>query len=218
MTKKAPRSAGKRAIKRTPLRTGRPRGQLSDDTRRRILAAAGECFARLGFERATNQLIAAAAGITAAALYRYFASKSEIYAAVVHESSLVQAARLRETLQSATTVKAALRAILRGLGEESQTAHARFLSGLPTEMQRHPEIAEHMIENPGELEEILRNLVATGVQTTEIPRDKAEATIALMIASFIGISSYINAVGRDQGELAVAGLLDLLDGRLFSGG
>jgi AcrR family transcriptional regulator len=170
---------------------------------------------RLGFERATNKDIATAAGITAAALYRYFDAKSEIYAAVVDESSAQQVSRVGPLVEAAPTVRAGFAAVLRTLGDDSQNVHSRFLSAVPTEMQRHPEIAKHMIANPGELYAIIRRLVESGVRSGEVAPDKVERTVAFMIASFIGISSYINTLGRKQGEIAVAGLLDLLDGRLF---
>lgn len=216
MSKKSASSAGKRASKRSPPRTGRPPGQSSEETRRRILASARDCFVRLGFERATNKHIAFAAGITAAGLYRHFESKAEIYAAVVHESSASQVLRLQKTIKAAPTVSAAFGSILRGLGDETQSADAKFLSGVPTEMQRHPEVAQRMRANPGEIDTILRKLVERGVQTGELSPDKREQTVGLMIASFMGVSAYINALGRAEGEKAVAGLLDLLAGRLFS--
>ncbi|MET0284123.1 MAG: TetR/AcrR family transcriptional regulator [Polyangiales bacterium] len=196
-------------------RTGRPPDQLGEVTRKRILAGARDCFMQWGFERATNKQIALSAGITAAALYRHFASKAEIYAAVVDASSVDQAARMRRLIESEPTVKGAFVAILRSLADGTESAPARFLSDVPAEMQRHPEIARHMIANPGELDAMLRELVAAGVATGELEHVKAEAALTFLIASMIGISSYVHAVGRAQGEHAVAGLLHVLDGQLF---
>ena len=47
--------------------------------------AAIACFRRRGFHQATMQEICAEAGISAGALYRYFASKAEIIAAIVED-------------------------------------------------------------------------------------------------------------------------------------
>jgi AcrR family transcriptional regulator len=57
--------------------------QLADRRRRQIMDAAIACFRRRGFHQATMQEICAEAGISAGALYRYFASKAEIIAAIV---------------------------------------------------------------------------------------------------------------------------------------
>ena len=56
--------------------------QLADRRRRQIMDAAIACFSRRGFHQATMQEICAESGISAGALYRYFASKAEIIAAI----------------------------------------------------------------------------------------------------------------------------------------
>ncbi len=61
---------------------GRPRAVDSVDTRARLLAAARTCFGQNGYEKTTNAQIAEVAGITSGAIYHYFPSKVELYAAV----------------------------------------------------------------------------------------------------------------------------------------
>ena len=58
---------------------------MVEHTRRDILEAAARVFAESGFHEATMQAIAREAGFTAASLYTYFASKDEIYGALVDE-------------------------------------------------------------------------------------------------------------------------------------
>jgi AcrR family transcriptional regulator len=55
-------------------------------TRRRILAAARDCFFRAGFEAATTREIAAAAGIAAGTLFNYFPAKEAIAMAIVADA------------------------------------------------------------------------------------------------------------------------------------
>lgn len=215
MVKRAASAAGKRAKKRSPARLGRPPGQLSDLTRKNILLAARDCFARLGYERATNREIAAAAGVTAAALYRYYDSKAELYAATVRDNLAGQLPRMRQAVESAANARAAFAALLRTAVDASQLAASRFLSGVPMEMQRHPEVARSMLVDPGEFYRLVRQTMEQGVRSGEIPRAKMESAVALVIATLMGISSYTNTLGPRQGELAVAGLLDMLDGELF---
>ena len=56
------------------------------ETRRRILKAARDRFAKVGFEAATTREIAAAAGIAVGTLFNYFPSKEAIIMAMVAEA------------------------------------------------------------------------------------------------------------------------------------
>jgi AcrR family transcriptional regulator len=53
--------------------------------RRQILDAAAACFARDGFHRASMQDIVRESGISAGLVYRYFAGKDDVIAAIVTE-------------------------------------------------------------------------------------------------------------------------------------
>ncbi|HUN94270.1 MAG TPA: helix-turn-helix domain-containing protein [Burkholderiaceae bacterium] len=61
-------------------------GALADARRDLILAAARSAFAELGLEGASLREIAKRAGYTAGAIYGYFQSKEDIYAALLAES------------------------------------------------------------------------------------------------------------------------------------
>ena len=62
---------------------GRIAGVTAEDTRRRLLEAAAEEFDRRGFEGARVVDIAAGADLSNGALYRHFASKSELLSAAL---------------------------------------------------------------------------------------------------------------------------------------
>src|SRR3954471_22731131 len=53
--------------------------------RDQILAAAARCFARDGFHRTSMQDIVRESGISAGLVYRYFAGKDDVIAAIVTE-------------------------------------------------------------------------------------------------------------------------------------
>lgn len=65
------------------VQTRARREKLRDFTRHEILTAASRVFARGGFESATMNEIAEAAGFSAASLYTYFPSKDAIYVALI---------------------------------------------------------------------------------------------------------------------------------------
>ena len=60
--------------------------EVKAETRRRILKAARDRFAKVGFEAATTREIAAAAGIAVGTLFNYFPSKEAIIMAMVAEA------------------------------------------------------------------------------------------------------------------------------------
>jgi AcrR family transcriptional regulator len=58
----------------------RPRAQQRHETEARILAAAREKFAQLGYDRTTIRAVAAAARVDAGLVMHYFGSKDELFA------------------------------------------------------------------------------------------------------------------------------------------
>ncbi|HTO53186.1 MAG TPA: TetR/AcrR family transcriptional regulator [Myxococcota bacterium] len=78
---------------RSPLRTnpGRVR-PTSEERRSQILREAARCFGTRGFRGTTTRDVANAVGITEAALYRHFASKEAIYAAILDARTTVPSA------------------------------------------------------------------------------------------------------------------------------
>ncbi|MGO9902593.1 MAG: TetR/AcrR family transcriptional regulator [Solirubrobacteraceae bacterium] len=79
-----------------------------DETRARLLQAASEVFAKHGYDRASLDDVAAAAGLTKGAVYSSFASKDELFYALMRERigerlALVAAAVDRQTTLEDTT-------------------------------------------------------------------------------------------------------------------
>lgn len=66
---------------------GRPRDGDPEETRREILRAAGEAFAKSGFAGATTRAVAARAGVNVATLHYHFGSKEGLYRAVLGNAS-----------------------------------------------------------------------------------------------------------------------------------
>ena len=83
-----------------------------DDVRTRVLTAATELFAELGYDATSVQQVVARAGVTKGALYHYFSSKEEllfeIYGSVIAE----QLAGLDQVLARQMAPEPTLRAIV----------------------------------------------------------------------------------------------------------
>ena len=87
------------------------------ERRAHILDAAGRCFAREGFHRATMQHIVREAGLSPGALYRYFASKEDLFLEVGMRAAQRHFEPIFENLQHDT---ADLGQALRRFGERVQ--------------------------------------------------------------------------------------------------
>lgn len=203
-------------MKRKKRGPGRPPGRTSDTTRTNVLSAARVCFARSGFAVTTNRDIADLAGVTPAALYQYFDSKVALYAAVAHEAAATVATHMRSQTVAQDSAVASLAAIVRSLIalHEQDRSLAAFLSALPGELQRHPELAHSFV--PGrdaKLSTVMGEIVERAVTLGEIEARDGRRVAEMFIACMMGLSQYAVFV-RDGAQPATA-FADLLEGRLF---
>jgi AcrR family transcriptional regulator len=79
-----------------------PRTKKGRQTRERVLAAAGTVFARDGYVDARMSDIAGEAGVSNGALYRYFANKTDVFAALIanlHEEFYERSGHTQHSLE-----------------------------------------------------------------------------------------------------------------------
>lgn len=86
---------------------------LSPETRRRILAAAEDLFARRNFDKVRMEDVAAAATVGKATVFRYFSSKDELYLKLLEDIGSKYLACLREADESVRGCRARLVALVR---------------------------------------------------------------------------------------------------------
>jgi AcrR family transcriptional regulator len=195
---------------------GRPPGSTSDATRANILSAARICFARKGFGLATNQDIAKHAGITPAAIYQYFDSKLALYVAAAREAMIEVAAQMRVPAADEDSAAAAMSGMVMSLlaVHEKDPTLAAFLSVLPNELQRHPELAQHIMPGRGDVATIMSGVVERAVASGELDAKDAVRAAEMFIACLMGLSQY--AVLKGRGRPIATAFADLLAGRLFT--
>ena len=90
------------------------RQERKTQTRERLIDAAAIVFAQRGFETATLDEVAAAAGYTKGAVYSNFASKTDLFIALIERRIEVQAAEHSRRFEGQD-----LAAVARGLADES---------------------------------------------------------------------------------------------------
>jgi AcrR family transcriptional regulator len=200
-------------------RPGRPPGRTSDGTRIEILKAARVCFASKGFDLATNRDIAELAGITAAAIYQYFDSKAALYATTAREAiaEVAEHMRVYANANADAGVAAGLSHITRGLlaVHLQDPSVAPFLMAMPTELQRHPEIARELQPNIDTVPSGVMTLVQRGVKSGEIDRADTGQIVRMYIACLMGLTHFAVIFGPDEGARAAKAFTDLLGGGLL---
>lgn len=206
---------------RTPARRlGRPPATDSLETRQRILEVARQEFAVHGYEVATNRRIAARIGITTAALYHYFPSKSDLYVAVLADAEDAVVARFRSTIVTVESLAERLRVVL----DESHTMNsedpslAQILAAFRIDERRHPEIREAVDGLDRPLTRFFNDLVDDAVRSGEIDKSSRRSVLALITMILVGLSDAMSDDLRTHRAGVEAAKALLSNGRAFGFG
>lgn len=174
-------------------RRGRPVNSDSAETRNRILTASRQVINEHGYQAATFQAIAVAAGLSRPTLHYYFASREEIYQTLVAQASgiiadFISSARRRSTLveQFSALIAAVHEAEFR---DRSQLA---FLVSARLESTRNPELRA---DAGNALEDFLTTIVGDAKVRGELHEDTASASVVEMLQAILwGVAFYAGFV------------------------
>jgi AcrR family transcriptional regulator len=192
------------------------RAQRRQQTRARLLEAAGQVFARRGFQAATLDEVAEAAGYTKGAVYSNFASKDELVLALLDEHLADQLQQI-EALDAIESSEA-LRAALGGRTEEEHAA-ARDLGVLLVEFSlyalRNPAAQAELARRYRQLRGRLAQLIATRYARRQLaPPMPPEHLAALALATDAGLFlQHAAEPGALPWELRADAIIQLLDPR-----
>jgi AcrR family transcriptional regulator len=106
---------------------------VPDDTRSRLIEAAGEVFAESGFQRATVREICARAGVNVALINYYFGDKLELYKEVLRRSMGAPHGKITTALETPAPPEEVIRQTIRAMlhhifGAERPAWHFRLLA------------------------------------------------------------------------------------------
>jgi AcrR family transcriptional regulator len=197
-------------LKKPSRRLGRPPASASEDTRERILTAAQKCFALRGYDKTTNKDIADEAGITAGALYYYFVSKRELFAALLAEHGALVVSELAAAAAQHDTVVNKVCAIF----DRAAVMHrddpyiARFMAVAPIEVSRHADEfitpAESHPHGTRDLRDLFQTIVRDGQVRGEIPAIADSVAVANMfVAVALGINQFAGLYSDREAHRAV---------------
>ena len=162
-----------------------------DGRQRQILAAAGRCFASVGFHAATMQDVIKASGLSAGAIYNHFSSKEEIIAAIAQERHEREAALCRAA-EAEADPSVAIQRLARGffehLSDEGQEEERRVGVQLWAETLNNKKLLRHAKDGTAEPYRVLSRLIDRMKASGDLPDDiDSGAAARVMIALFQGL-------------------------------
>lgn len=180
-------------------RRGRPPAADSIRRRHSILVAARRRFATQGYAATTLSAVAKDAGITLAALYHYFPDKTTLYEAVFDASAELLWGLIEDQSAKSGRVGARLVHLIDTIEraaaqiDDETRATQMFLTTVPIDATRHPELA-HLLGKRAEIQERqIRRIVAPAFDAGELPAfediNTAVAAIRLLIMGW-GMENY----------------------------
>jgi AcrR family transcriptional regulator len=159
------------------------------DTRRRLLEAAVPVFARDGYEGATLDAIAAAAGLTKGAVYWHFEAKHELFGALLEQYASRQKDRARAVVQAASPAAQPQAAWERLLASQAGPAlRGAHWSRLVLEfVSRGPRCGQHaqLREAVAVLENAAAELTQQLQQRGQASRSAEPATVGTMVSALL---------------------------------
>lgn len=208
----------------TGARAGRPVDADGVATRARILVAARTAFADLGYAATTYRLLAESTGLAHSALYNYFGSKAELYAAVHDEVKFETYAAIVPALAGTETFAARVDALLGVFVDSlSEAPEApRFLAAARIDTARHDELASIRDALPARRRSLFADMVDLGIATGELDPEDRDDLLAMLETMTIGLIEVCSE--PDLHRSAVAGfrrsihaLLDTKTAKQISG-
>ncbi len=157
----------------------------ADETRDRLYRAAASAFAERGFHGTTTRDIAAAAGMSPAAVYVHHRSKEELLHHISLRGHQTTLDLVREAVTSCDEPSGQLVAVVRAFAVHHARAHtsARVVNYelAALDEQHLPEILERRRQITAEIRGLVERGVAAGVFHTTNPRMTATALLSLGI-------------------------------------
>jgi AcrR family transcriptional regulator len=203
----------------TERRRGRPRDHDSAATRERLVDVARQLFAKDGYEATTNRSIAQASGITSGAIYHYFDSKAELYAAVyeqVYDRVFTELERAVVGVDGLLGQYAAALDAAAELNMQDPSLPA-FAIGVAGDAQRHPELKDLLRPLRRRNAEFFKRLVRDAAARGELAPDADLRGLEDLLNAVASGLSRISASTGDarRHQAAVTSLQRFLDGTLI---
>ena len=144
------------------------RAERRDQQIQRILDAAQACFVRSGFQGASMQQICAECGMSPGALYRYFASKEAIVAAICaadREDDMTCFGTLRD---ATSAVDGLVEGAMAHITHTHEKGSAPLFAEMRSKLMRNETIRNTVDSHKQEVAEMIVPLLVSGIERGEI--------------------------------------------------
>ncbi|SMB25050.1 putative transcriptional regulatory protein [Sterolibacterium denitrificans] len=198
---------------------GRPKGKNRDAMLAKILVVARRHFAEKGYAQTTFLGIARDADISHTAIYSYYESKADLYLATL----IATQQRFLPDFIKAMEETSTLRERFQRLMALSATAHAEddsiigFLSAVPIEMRRHPELNTTLLQQNDAAFGTMAAMFDEAKRSGELATNAS--TINLVSAFFggtIGVALFEYGIQVTSLTEAMNVFFDMLDGDIYT--
>jgi AcrR family transcriptional regulator len=204
------------------MRAARPRGVPSpaeydffDDvpspSQRRLLGAALESFAELGYEATTTRNIAARASMSNAAIYTHYRSKQELLFEIsfaVHRRMLEE---LHAVMHHESPPRKRLDAIVRLLVQQS--VRRRVASRLASRELRSldPEQRRMVLDIRRQTEQVIRDVLTEGLLAGQIDVDDVDLTTVAILSMTVDVARWYSPATRWSADHLAEHYAELID-------
>jgi AcrR family transcriptional regulator len=197
-----------------PLRQRRKEARPAE-----LLAAALDLFVERGFAATKLDDVAARAGVSKGTLYLYFASKEELFKAVIQQGILPVLAQGEEMLaQHQGDARTLLQDLMRRWWELMGSTP---LAGVPklmiSEAGNFPEVARYYHENVIQrIHDLLGNVLRAGIKTGEFRPVNVESAIDVIVSPMLMLAIWQHSMapcscgGMEDPEVYMSTNIDLL--------
>jgi AcrR family transcriptional regulator len=190
--------------------SGKQRGQKREPSRKQLMTAAIDCFARLGYQGTSIDRIARDAGVTKGAVYYHFQDKEELLFEAVKDRVGGFEQQVLEAVTPADDALMSLRRVIDACFFHATVSnHRRFIITLMIEaLDTNPRLSSEFRNILRRMRAYLASIVRRGQQRGTIRSDVVpEEAAALVAAGIIGaeVQHY-----QDPEELELRRVLDTL--------
>src|SRR5881397_2328223 len=191
-------------------RERRPRVQKREPSRKQLMAAAIDAFARLGYQGTSIERIARAAGVTKGAVYYHFRDKEDLLFSAVKDRIGGFEKQVLDAVTVAGDAQSALRRVVDACFVHATVSnHRRFIITLMIEaLDTNPRLSAEFRDILRRMRTFLTTVVLRGQQKGTLRADVApEAAAAVIMGGIIGaeVQHY-----QDPEEIDLRRVLDTL--------
>jgi AcrR family transcriptional regulator len=182
------------------------------DARERILNAAADLFARCGYENSSIADLAAALGVSKAAIYHYYTTKQAIYDAIILDvlAGLTQA--VSEAVAAESSSSQRLRAFMLAHANYFESHHPHFVTMLIGYSGMEVGDRQDASRLRDEYEQLLRAILTEGMHNGEFRQRDVAASGRAVLSMLNWMARWYRPGGPQSAEAIVTDYFDLLIG------